>query len=286
MKLAERVSWRPAPDEELTWFRAGGALPSQPRPLDYTCEVAAFSWGLTQAFTISYWPLYEVRARLIAGHLYLATVPSPHAERNLENRIQLTRETPLRYMRDLRAAWEREGRREVDEYNQRMAAFPPADLSGAELGEALFRLKRVRADQWCAPVRAVTCPAVICMQGYGETPRDEAIAVAEEARELLRRGGAIFGAALDRTGRLLARAGCIEAPGDIAWLEYAEVRAALEQGGAYQETVATRRSQAGNVATEPGPARIGPRLPTDAPCMYLVREVLDLIGVDLAREEN
>jgi hypothetical protein len=104
-------------------------------------------------------------------------------------------------------------------------------------------------------------------------------------RDLLHRGGATFGAALDRTGALLARAGCIDAPEDIAWLEYAEVRVALGHGGAYQATLSARRSEA-NLAKEVGPARVGPPLPPDAPRMYLVREVFDLIGVDLARDDG
>ncbi|MBM2810778.1 MAG: hypothetical protein HW416_1537 [Chloroflexi bacterium] len=283
MTALDRASWRPARDEELTWFRAGGVLPSRPRPLEYSCEIAALTWGLTQAFTISYWPLYELRSSLIDGQLYLGVAPSPHAEGDLENRKRLTTETPLRYTRNIRAAWERGGRREVEDYTERMAAFPPAGVDGEELGEAFFKLRRVRADQWCAPSRAVICPAVICTLGSGETPVDVAMEVAREARDLIGRGGAAFDAALNRAGERLAQAGCIDAAADVAWLEYSEVRAALELPSKYQATVRERQARAESIMAAPGAGTVGPPLPPDAPRMYLVRDVLELVGVELAR---
>src|SRR5581483_332849 len=154
---APPTPWRPATDGELTWLRVNRGLPIHPLPLQLTCEVAAFTFGLTQALRESFWPLYAVRARVTSGQLYLGAVPSPHAEEDLENRMRLMRETPLRYLRDLRGAWEREGEPEIRRYEATMAAFPPDGMDGAELGEALFLLRRARADQWCAVLRVVIC---------------------------------------------------------------------------------------------------------------------------------
>ena len=278
---AGSVPWRPSPDEELTWFRVDRGLPLRPLPLEYTCEIAAFTWGLTQALTESYWPLYQVRSRLLDGQLYLAVVPSLHAERDLENRMNLMREYALRYTRDIRAGWERAGSREVAEYSSRMTGFPPVESSRGELAEAFFHLKRARGDQWCAALRVVFCPAALVKLGFGTTAPDEAMSVVGEARQEIQRGGRELAAALERTGARLAHANCIDAATAVAWLEYEEVVAALERGNRYQATVAHRRSRAKNPSGD-SPAMIGPALPTDAPRLYLLRDVLDLIGVECA----
>lgn len=281
METAPSVAWRPALDEELTWLRVDGGLPLRPRPLEYTCTVASFAWGLTQALRESFWPLYALRTRLIEGRLYLAAVPSPHAERDLENRVRLMRETPLRHVRNIRAAWERDGLPEVERYDAQMEAFPPDALAGDELGEAFFHLKRARADQWCATLRVAVCPTVMIRQGIGETPIHEAMAVVKEVVAALQRGDRVFATALQRAGERLARAGCIGAPEDVGWLEYAEMRAALERGGAYHPRVAQRRSSAADRPRTPPPV-VGPPLSPDAPPLYLLPDVLELIGVECA----
>jgi hypothetical protein len=202
--------------------------------------------------------------------------------------MRLMRETPIRHMRNIRAGWERDGLPEVLRYDALMEAFPPGDLAGEELGEAFFRLKRARADQWCAVLRVVICPTVMIKHGAGahgagehgagETPLHEAMGVVEEAGAALQRGDRIFAAALERTGERLARVGCIAAPEDIAWLEYAEVRTALETGNAYQVAVAQRKGSA-PAGLLPAPLIVGPPLSADAPALYLLPDVLELIGV-------
>jgi hypothetical protein len=255
----------------------------EPRPLELTCTVAAFTWGLTQALRESFWPLYAVRAQLRRGRLYLAAVPSPHAERDLVNRVRLMRETPLRHLRDLPAAWERDGRSEVLRYEAAMHAFlPEEDLPAEGLGEAFFRLKRARADQWCAALRVGVCPTVMIRQGVGDTPQEEAMVVVAEVQAVLAQGARAFAAALRRTGQRLAQAASIATPEDVLWLEYREVQSALAGGGAFHAKVAERRDAATRPASTAPPA-LGPPLAPDAPANYLLPEVLELVGIAVAR---
>lgn len=272
-------TWAPPDDDELTWFRPGGVLPARPRPLEHTLHAQAFVFGLSRALESLYFPLYEVRARLFGGELYLASVPSAMAEHDLEAQLHRLRDSAIRFSRDIRAFWERAVRAEVEEYNERMAAFAAADVKDAEIADDLPRLKRVRANQWFAPIRAVIAPAVLLEQGVGQTPRDEAVAAVEEVRELVtRQGGAAFDAALARVGQRLASNGSINGPDDIQWLEYEEVREGLCGGENYGSVVAQRRAAPDASAGRTPREQIGPPLPSNAPRMYLLREVLEVIG--------
>ena len=274
-----KATWAPPSDDELTWFRPGGVQPARPRPLEHTLYAQAFVFGLSRALESLYFPLYEVRARLFDGELYLAAVPSAMAEDDLEAQLHRLRDSAIRFSRDIRAFWERAIRAEVEEYNERMSAFAAADAEDAQIADDLPRLKRVRANQWFAPIRAVIAPAVLLEQGVGQTPRHEAMAAVEEVRELVtRRGSAVFDAALTRVAERLVANGAIGAPDDIRWLEYEEVREALCGGGNYGAIVAQRRAAPDASAHRNLPESIGPALPVDAPRMYLLREVLDLIA--------
>jgi len=276
------VAWRPPSDEELTWFPARGRLTTRPRPLEYTLTVQAFLYGVTHALESLRFPLYELRARLIDGQLYLASVPSGMAERDLETRMRSMRDSTLRFSRNIGAAWRREVRAEVAGYNDRMAAFPPTAAALPELAEELFTLKRLRANQWFASVRAVIAPFALLLEGIGESAPEDALAVFEDMRTLvIDQGTAAFDGAVQRVAECLVQAGSLDQPEDVEWLEYEEVQEALRSGGRYQATVVDRRAQAERDPGPPGPDRVGPLLPSDAPRMYLLREVLDLIAGEL-----
>jgi hypothetical protein len=271
--------WAPPPDDELSWFRVGGILPARPRPLEYTLGVQAFTYGVAHALESLNCPLYDVRSRLFDGQLYLAAVPSAMAERDLERRMMRMRDATLRFSRNIRAPWEREIRREVQEYNERMAAFPPRGATTAEIAAGLFAFKRVRANQWFAPTRAVIAPTAMLQAGIGDTPLEDAMAVVQEVRDLVvDQGTAIFDAAIEQVAARLVQAGSIDRPDDVVWLEYGEVRDALEHGSSRQAMVAARQAEAAHAGSNGGPATIGPTLPADAPRMYLLREVLALLG--------
>jgi hypothetical protein len=224
--------------------------------------------------------LHDVRTRLVDGQLYLASVPSAMAEADLDRRMLRMRDATIRFSRNIRASWERGIRREVEEYTERMAAFSLDGISPEERAHAFFALKRVRANQWFAPIRAVIAPAAMLQAGIGETPLDDAMAVVQEVGDLvITQGSAAFVAAIRHVADHLVHAGCIDAVGDMAWLEYDEVGTVLEHGTRYQATAIERRSAGVDQTGPMGPATIGPPLPTDAPRMYLLREILDLIAV-------
>ena len=275
------TSWKPPPDDELTWFRPNSVVPEQPRPLDATLAVAAFAFGLTHSLVSLYFPLYEVRHRLIDGHLYLATVPSPMAQRNLTAQMRRVRDSSLRFSRNIRAGWEPAARREVEGYNERMAAFPASGATDLEVADALPRLRRTRGNQWFISIRAVIAPTAMLQTGVGETPMAEALAVVQEMRDLVvGRGTAELRAAVGRVADRLVAKGCIAAPDDIDWLDLGEVREALQHGGDRRALVAERQAVAAAPAATDAPPTIGPPLLPDAPHMYLVREVLALIAGD------
>jgi hypothetical protein len=185
-----RTSWRPPADEQLAWFRPDSVLPARPSLVEFRMSVAAFVFGVSRALESLYFPLHELRAKLFAGELYLAAVPSAIAERDLEAHRRRMCDSALRFTRDLRAAWQRT-RPEVEEYTRFFEGFH---------GDDLFRLRRVRANQWFAGVRAVVAPvALLLYEGIGQTPREDALAVLAEAREaVVEQGGAAFEAALAR----------------------------------------------------------------------------------------
>lgn len=276
----QSVSWRPATDEQLTWFKVGGPLPTHPKPLEFTCGVHAFAYGFTRALESLYFPFYEIRPRSIDGELYFAVVPSGLADRDIEERIRHVTERTIRF-RDVLAVWKRDIQPEVQELLQQMAGFPPPGVSGEQLHEAWFRFRRVRALQWFAPIRAVICPAALLNVGIGEAPAAEAQEAVEGVREVVvRQGTEVFNAAIERLGQELVRSGYLDAPEEILWLEFDEVSAAAEKGqGAYRETAKERKSHAAATGQGEGPASIGPPLDHNDRRLFLLPEVFDLLGV-------
>jgi hypothetical protein len=272
-------SWRPAGDDELTWLKVGGILPTHPKPLELTCAVHAFAYGLTHAVESQYFPLYEIRPRSIDGQLYLAVVPSGLADRDIETRIRTVSVRTLRF-RDILGTWRGEIQPQVREDLARLAEFPPSGVSGEEMHEAWMRLRRVRSSQWFAPVRAVLCPAAL-FQANGEAPSDETRQAIEELRDVvIREGGQAFDAAIERLGNLLVGAGWLDAADDVLWLDFDEVAAALESGaGAYQETVAGRKTRAASASRGEAPETVGPPLDREDRRLFLLPEIFELLGV-------
>ncbi|HLG72289.1 MAG TPA: hypothetical protein VK009_17870 [Chloroflexota bacterium] len=186
--------WRSPADGELTWFRPpAGLLPARPNPHELL-DAQAFAFGASRALESLYFPMSEIRARLIDGELHLTVAPSGTASRDLELHKKNMRDSALRFSRGVRAAWQRV-RPQVEEYSAFFEAFDPGKSD-------LFRLKRVRANQWFAPMRAVVAPtALLLYEGIGQTPREDALAaVAEVRHEVIDRGRALFYQALDRAG--------------------------------------------------------------------------------------
>lgn len=277
--MRDSRSWRPAGDEELTWFKVGGILPTRPKPLDLTCAVHAFTYGLTHALESLYFPLYELRPQSIDEELYLAVVPSGLADRDIEARIRNVNDRTIRF-RDILGGWQRDVRPEVQEDLQRMTGFPPRGVSGEQLHDAWLRLRRVRANQWFAPVRAVICPTALLKIGVGEAAYDQALLAVEEVRDVvIREGQEVFNAAIERVGDALVRGGCLDAADDVLWLQFDEVSAALERReGAYQETAAKRKFAAAADKGQ-GPMTVGARLDLNDRRLFLLPEIFDLLGV-------
>jgi hypothetical protein len=278
--IRDARSWRPAGDEELAWFKVGGTLPTHPKPLELTCAVHAFTYGLTHALESQYFPLYEIRPRSIDGQLYLAVVPSGLADRDIEARIRNVNERTIRF-RDILGGWQRDIRPQVQEDLERMAAFPPPGVSGEPLHEAWLRFRRVRANQWFAPVRAVVCPAALLQAEAGEALSDESLRAVAEVRDVvIREGTRVFDAAIERVGNMLVRAGCLDAADDVLWLDFEEVSTALESGaGAYQETVARRKTVAASTDKGQGPVSVGAPLDRNDRRLFLLPEIFDLLGI-------
>jgi hypothetical protein len=279
-----RQFWRPPPDEVLTWFRPPeGIVPTRPRPLEATLTAHAFAFGLTHGLISLYLPLSEVRARIVDGQFYLAAVPSPLADRDLNAQMRRVRDSSLRFSRNLRASWERIGRSEAEEYNTRLAAFPPADASDAEVAAGLPMLRRNRGNQWFITIRMAFATSAMLRARGGDFPQDDAVAVLADARALVvQRGAAELEAAIRRVGERLVRSGCIATPDDVYWLDIDEAQAALARGGDQRSLVESHRAEAANRPETAAPEMIGPPLPTDAPRMYLLGEILALIaGGDL-----
>ncbi len=273
-------SWRPAGDGQLCWLRVGGTLPTHPTPLELTGAVHAFTYGLTHALESLYFPLYEIRERSVEGQLYLAVVPSGLADRDIEARIRNVNDRTIRF-RDVLGTWRDDVRPQVQEDLERMAAFPPTGVSGEELHEAWFRLRRIRANQWFAPVRAVVCPTALLQGGVGKGRLDEALHAIDEFRDLvIRKGAKAFDDAIARVGQHLARVGCIDAPDDVRWLEFDEVSQALEAGGGRrQDDVARRKAEARSSAAKQGPDIVGAPLIRDDRRLFLLPQIFALLGV-------
>jgi hypothetical protein len=277
--MSKAAVWKPLAEDQLTWFRPRGRLAARPRPLDYTVEIYALTWGITRALESLYFPFYELRPRVVEGHLYLASIPSAFAERDLETQLQRMRDSGLRFTRNVRRTWERPIRGEVEEYNEFMAAFPPPGTSLGEVAEGLKGLRRTRGNQWFAATRAVFGPIAMLEHGGGTAIEPEARAVVDEALGLIRdRGAELLASALGRVGEMLVQVGSIARAEDVSWLEFQEVRDALRDGRDVRRLVTERSSAFDQSAAREGPETIGPDLPADAPRMYLIREVLALVS--------
>ncbi len=276
--MSRAAVWAPPADDRLTWFRAEGRLAARPRPLDYSFEVYALTWGVTRALESLYFPLYALRSRLVDGELYLASVPSEFAERDLAAQLRRMRDSGLRFTRNIRGAWQRAIKREVEEDNELMAAFPAAGSSAGAVADGFSQLRRTRGNQWFAATRAVFAPAAM-LEAEGQPLPDDARVAVDEALGLIRdRGAELLNGALERVGQALVELGTIDQATDVHWLEYQEVRDALRDGRRLTHRVAERRASFAQPSGRAGPATIGPPLAPDAPRMYLLREVLAIIG--------
>jgi hypothetical protein len=272
-------SWRPASDDELTWLRVGGILPTHPRPLELTGAVHAFTYGLTHALESLYFPLYEIRERSIDGQLYLAVVPSGLADRDIEARIKNVNDRTIRF-RDILGTWRGDIREEALADLERMKAFTPKAATGEEMHEAWLRLRRIRANQWFAPTRAVVCPTALLKGGVGKGNLDEALQAIDEVQQVVVEDGTkAFDGAVDRVGQQLTGAGCIDAANDVLWLDFDEVSQALETGVSYRETVAQRKKLANSTGQSHGPEVVGPPLVRDDRRLFLLPEIFELLGV-------
>lgn len=292
--LAE--TWSPAADDELTWLKPVGAIPVTPRPLEYSVEVWAIVFGLNHALQSLYFPLYELRSRLLNGRLYLAVVPLPNAERDLLTRRDRMRDYTLRYTRNMRGAWEADGLPEVERYNKWFATLPDVQGTTEALDRWTGSLRRNRGNQWYTVLRSAMIPSLLLRRRVEETEAgaseyaalsrawSDSQDVVHNAVEIVGdMGGALVRAALPQLGQRLSANGSIDLPGDVFWLEINEVRQGL-RGGRQQDIVAQRKDAEQRFWPEAeAPAVVGPSLPADAPRMFLVPEVLASIGITIAR---
>lgn len=285
--------WVPLSDAELTWFVADEKLLPPPRPLEYTVEVAAFAFGLTRGLESLEFPITEVRPRLVDGRVYLAPVPSAQAETDIHRRMENVRDLSLRFTRNIKGFWEQQVRPKIEGYNKWMAEFVSASGSSQELAERLRELRRVRGNQWFNVIRPVVAPTALLHRWAEEAEQrggdsaavqslvraaDDGVAATREALGLVRRGRTILLSALHEVGGRLTGAGFIDDPEDIFWLQWMEVRQTLQNGGDRRALVTQRKADASRSGRSPTPALIGPPLPPDAPRMYLIPEVLRLLG--------
>ncbi len=287
-------SWLPPPDDELNWFPAKGNMLLTPRPLEYTVEVKAFIFGITRALESLEFPLTEVRSRLVDGRLYYAIAPSADAEKNIRRRLQSVQDLSLRYTKDIRGYWQQQVQSKIEGYNRWMAEFVRSSDSSKELAEQVRQLRRVRANQWFNLIRSVVAPTaliqLLAKEAIEQKGRDSAevqslvrgaddgVAVTKEAFGVADRGKTILLSALREVGVRLTDAGSINDPEDIFWLEWMDVRVALQNGGDRRAIVAKRKEEASVLGRLQAPLIIGSTLPPDTTRMYLVPEILRLLS--------
>lgn len=283
--------WAPATDDELTWFRPRSIFPGRPRPLEFTLEVYALTFGLTHALVSLNFPLYEVRAHLFDGELYLGSTPSGLWEQDPEAKMRLLWDSSLRFTRDIRAPWERAIRQEVEGYSAWMSETAAVLDSGADASERLRRLRRVRGMQWYAMMRAVVGPVAMLQRRLAEvapTSVDRAplAAVAEDGEAVLRealalvraQGAALLDSVVARVAQRLVEMGRLATPEEARWLEWPEMRQALAGAGDWRARAMERSATAALAVPGPSPETIGPPLAPEAPRMYLLREVVELLA--------
>lgn len=289
-----KVPWSPPRDDELTWFPARGKLPLTPGPLEYTVEVDAIFFGLTRALESLEFPLTEVRSRLVDGRLYVAVAPSADAEKDMRRRLQSVRDLSLRYTRDMRGFWQQQVQPKVEGYNRWMAEFVSQSGSSQELAEQVRQLRWVLGNQWFNIFRPVIAPTALmqswaneAIQQKGRNSEDAksavraaetAAAVTKEALGAVEHGKTILLSALREVGGRLTEGVSIKKPEDIFWLQWMEVRHTLENGGDVEAIVVKRKAESAQLGRSTLPSNLGPLLPPDAPRMYLIREVFDLLS--------
>jgi len=282
-EAVSRIPWAPLPDGQLSWFRADQSIFATPRPLDYTLEIHALVFGLTYALESIEFPLYALRSRLVHGRVYLAAVPSAIAEGDLAQRLKNIHDQSVRFTRNIQQAWQRQIKPEVETYNRwfdEVASFtgPSTGLAGK-----IRKLRRARGNQWFTAIRGVVAPAVLLRQNAGELDSDIGVLAEHLVRSALamvrERGKALVNLALAGAGERLAQVGVIENCADVFWLEWGEVCDLLQSLADRRGIVAQRKLESEWDAAEGAAASLGPRLPPDAPRMYLIPEILRLLDV-------
>lgn len=284
--------WAPAADDELLWFRPGSIFPSRPTPLEFTLDVYALASGLSHSLVSLNFPLYQIRARLVDGELYLGSVPSGLWALDPDAKTTLMQDASLRYTRNLRAPWERDVRREVESYNSLMKGLASsAAESDAELAEQFRRLRRERDKQWHAFLRAVVGPLAMLHrrleQLAPDSPDRETVAktaadggaVLEEGLALVREeGSALATEMVEKVARRLVEKGALASNQEITWLEWEEIREALVSPGDWAQRASARKAAAQGTRPSEPPATFGPPLAPSARHMDLVPEVLALLA--------
>ncbi len=289
-----KVPWSPPRDDELTWFPAKGKLPLTPGPLEYTVEVDAFFFGLTRALESLEFPLTEVRSRLVDGRLYVAVAPSADAEKDMRCRLQSVRDLSLRYTRDIRGFWQQQVQPKIEGYNRWIAEFVSQSRTSQELAGQVQQLRWVRGNQWFNIFRPVVAPTVLmqswaneAIQQKGRNSEDaksavqaaeNSAAITEEALGAVEHGKTILLSTLREVGGRLTEGASIRKPEDIFWLQWIEVRHTLENGGDVEAIVVKRKADAARLGRSTPPSTLGPPLSPDAPRMYLIREIFDLLS--------
>jgi len=273
--------WQPLADDQLSWFRAEQKLFLQPRPLEYSLEIYAVVFGLTYALESVEFPLYAVRSRLINGRVYLAAVPSAMAEGNLSQRLANIHDQSLRYTRNVQRAWEQQIKPEVERYNRWFEELQYFTGASVEFAELVRQLRRARANQWFAVIRGVLVPRLLLEQNVAQLNAETAAGagkISKEAMALIgRRGGELITIALIKAGERLAQADAIAKAEDVFWLEWSELRDLLRCNENRRELIGQRQRAASSDSNVAAVDSLGPPLAADAPRMYLLREVLQLL---------
>lgn len=278
-----QIPWAPSPDDQLSWFRADQSVFATPRPLDYTLEIHALVFGLTYALESIEFPLYALRSRLVHGRVYLAAVPSAMAEDDLPQRLRNIHDQSLRFTRNIERAWERQIKPEVEMYNRWFDEVASFTGPSTELAGLIRKLKRARGNQWFTAIRGVVAPAVLLRQNAGELGSDIGVLAENLPRLALamvaESGKALISCALARAGERLAQVGAIENGANVFWLEWGEVCDLLQSPVDHRGIVAQRKLASERDAAEVAAASLGPRLPPDAPRMFLIPEILRSLDV-------
>jgi hypothetical protein len=274
-------AWTPLPDDQLSWFRADQKLFLLPRPLDYSLEIHAVVFGLTYALESVEFPLYAVRSRLINGRTYLAAVPSAMAENNLAQRLANIHDQSIRYTRNIQRAWEQQIKPEVERYNRWFDEAASFIGTANEFGELLRQLRRARGNQWFAAIRGTIVPTLLLRQraeDRGAPFVESAGKLAKEALQLVAQGGGErVAAVLRNVGQRLVEDNVIDQAEDVFWLEWLEARELLQSAADRRPLVAQRQREVGENISVMMPDTLGPALPADAPRMYLLKEVLQML---------